>query len=325
MTRSDHNGRMASSQFGVAPEAEAKVVLLFPGALGDFLCFAGALAGARRAWPAALVVVARPDWLDLLDPRRYQGSSIDGRPVQQLFSRGPLDAARAVFGESQAIYSWTGYADADFRRRLQSLTQHQVRVFPFRAFRPGEHAIDYYARCLGVQAAAVDLHLDGAATAWADSLAAQLPTPRLVLHCGSGSQRKNWSGFAAVVRFWRRRGGSVLEIMGPAEEDRTALPGVDAVVRGALGRVAAILSRASLYLGNDSGISHLAASLGVPGIVLFGTTDSVTWAPRSERTQIVEATRACEECSPPRLCLHRLPVDEVLAAIEDRSRAMSYF
>ena len=65
------------------------------------------------------------------------------------------------------------------------------------------------------------------------------------------------------------------------------------------GRLAAVLSRCRLYIGNDSGITHLAAALGVRTIALFLETDPRVWAPRGPRVQL----------------LHRPNVEQVLSII----------
>jgi heptosyltransferase-2 len=44
-----------------------------------------------------------------------------------------------------------------------------------------------------------------------------------------------------------------------------------------------------LYIGNDSGISHLAAALGLPVIALFGPSSAVRWAPRGEKVTLLQA------------------------------------
>ena len=54
----------------------------------------------------------------------------------------------------------------------------------------------------------------------------------------------------------------------------------------ALPLLAAILSQCSLFIGNDSGITHLAAALGVPTIALFGPTDPYVWGPRGKKVFI---------------------------------------
>ena len=51
----------------------------------------------------------------------------------------------------------------------------------------------------------------------------------------------------------------------------------------ALEELAGVLASASLYLGNDSGVTHLAAAVGAPTIAVFGPTDPVIWAPVGPR------------------------------------------
>ncbi len=55
--------------------------------------------------------------------------------------------------------------------------------------------------------------------------------------------------------------------------------------------VAAIISRSGLFIGNDSGITHMAAALGIPTVAVFGPTDPAVWAPRGKSVCIV---RECD-------------------------------
>ncbi len=48
-----------------------------------------------------------------------------------------------------------------------------------------------------------------------------------------------------------------------------------------------MLSACAAYLGNDSGISHLAAALGIPALALFGPTDAAVWGPRGEHAAVL--------------------------------------
>jgi heptosyltransferase-3 len=48
------------------------------------------------------------------------------------------------------------------------------------------------------------------------------------------------------------------------------------------------LAAASLYIGNDSGITHLAAAAGAPVIAIFGPTDPALWAPRGPRVRVIQ-------------------------------------
>jgi ADP-heptose:LPS heptosyltransferase len=90
-------------------------------------------------------------------------------------------------------------------------------------------------------------------------------------------------------------------------------------------RLAALLSHASLFIGNDSGISHLAAALGVPTLAIFGPTDPLCWAPRSDRALWLQGQASCAPCSIEQLrscerqrCLESLGTEAVLAFITEK-------
>lgn len=124
---------------------------------------------------------------------------------------------------------------------------------------------------------------------------------------GASSPEKRWPSdrFAAMIDCLTERGavGSTLAVvlLGAADErwlvdavlQRLAeRPGVRCplVVLGEarLPVVAAILERARLYVGNDSGLMHLAAASGAPTVGLFGPTPAIRYRPWGERTLVVQ-------------------------------------
>lgn len=121
---------------------------------------------------------------------------------------------------------------------------------------------------------------------------------------GSGSPSKNWPlprwvDLAAAVA---EGGAPVAWIVGPAEQG-LALPRGCTAWRGLpLAELAARLSRAALYVGNDSGVSHLAAAAGCRCVVLFGPTSPALWAPRGRSVTVLRG--ACGAVS-------AISVDEV--------------
>jgi hypothetical protein len=270
--------------------------------------------------------------------------SIDRREVADLFSSGApvAEETAAVLGGFHAVYSWTGADDPNFAARLRRISAGSVRVWPFRAMRPGEHAVDYYARCAGVIPAASMLAAINCDAAWiADWQHEQVQSRSiLVVHPGSGATRKNWLGFADVCRAWQEQhGDSIALLLGPAETEGLdrgtgrhtsnkddhlnrllAMNGVQRVGGLSLPQVAALLRGSGRYLGNDSGISHLAAALGVPTVAVFGPSDPRTWAPRGARVAVVHAPRPCALCGPEIFCTHRLPVDRVLERLAAMNR-----
>ncbi|MFH0789970.1 MAG: glycosyltransferase family 9 protein [Pseudomonadota bacterium] len=92
--------------------------------------------------------------------------------------------------------------------------------------------------------------------------------------------------------------------------------------KSALPILAGVLSHCVGYLGNDSGVSHLAAALGVPTVNLFGPTDPAYWAPQGKDVTILTAGLPCAPCSPEvvklcpeKECLLSLSVNLVLDRI----------
>jgi ADP-heptose:LPS heptosyltransferase len=117
-----------------------------------------------------------------------------------------------------------------------------------------------------------------------------LPAGFLAVHPGSGSPAKNWP-FDRFVETARRLspGRPWLLVLGPAE-DAAAPPAGAIVARGLpLRRLAAVLARAGRFLGNDSGVSHLAAACGTRTLALFGPTDPAQWAPVGQSVRTLRA------------------------------------
>lgn len=151
------------------------------------------------------------------------------------------------------------------------------------------------------------LHLD--ARAQADA-AALLGDAKRVLALGPGTNfiGKQWppSNFAELARRLLRDGlpgATVLLLGGPEDEGIcaeivAALPGVSVVASaGALDLLAsaAAVARAELFVGNDSGLMHIAAATGVPTLGLFGPSDERVYGPRGARAMALRGPRTFEE------------------------------
>lgn len=111
--------------------------------------------------------------------------------------------------------------------------------------------------------------------------------PRVILHPGSGGRAKNWplAHFYALADVLEDRGLPVTWCAGPAEE--FVLPAGRHLPAMALAELAGVLAGARLYVGNDSGISHLAAATGCPSVVIFGPTNPSVWAPVGPRLTVL--------------------------------------
>jgi hypothetical protein len=130
-----------------------------------------------------------------------------------------------------------------------------------------------------------------------------------VIHPGSGSKKKNWpfKNFLQISSYIQNHGMKVLWVLGPADESIKP-PSREPVLKNpALTDLAIILSCCKRYIGNDSGISHLAAATGCQSIVLFGPSDPIVWAPRGPRVKVLRSPE--EE-------IDRLSVEDVVTYSE---------
>ena len=126
--------------------------------------------------------------------------------------------------------------------------------------------------------------------------------PLVMVHPGSGGKTKRWplERFLSVAWKIRDRGAFVVFFSGPAEED-DILDQLERFSRSADGFVhvsdadltalAALLGQCGAYVGNDSGVSHLAAAVGAPTVALFGPTDPGVWGPVGDSVHVIAADR----------------------------------
>jgi ADP-heptose:LPS heptosyltransferase len=136
---------------------------------------------------------------------------------------------------------------------------------------------------------------------------------RLVVHPGAGARAKRWSGpgFRRVADAWAGAGGEVAVLLGPAEEDDAgawSAAGYEPSTRLSLRDAAGLMGSAPLWVGNDSGMSHLAAALGRRGAVLFGPTRPRRWGPLGSLATVVFPGRSVDAVSQEVLRLLRAPI-----------------
>ncbi len=192
-----------------------------------------------------------------------------------------------------SIVSWYGANREEFRAMVRELGL-PIRFFD--ALPPaGErvHAADFFLRQAG-----------GEGRAAPRINCAQVKRPEFaVIHPFSGGGRKNWP----IERFRelaQRLPFPVQWCAGPEEV-------LDGAVRiESLWDLACWLATARVYVGNDSGITHLAAAVGTPVVAIFGPSDPAIWGPRGERVEIVRGA------------LEEINVNAVLRAVDSGLRQL---
>jgi len=290
-----------------------RILFIRGGAVGDFVLTTPVLWALREQYARAQIEVLGRREIAILAARKGPAdtvSRVDAGDLAPLFSRhGEMAAERQVYFRSfhLIVCIWPD-REGVIRERLEATgAQRIVMIDPLPARNGDVHAIDHVleqARRGGLVPKSdrpfVSLHERD--RWWAETylrVSGAGYGPLLALHAGSGSARKNWPAdcFADVCRDWFERGreGGVVLTQGPADERAVETLAMRLpedrcwVLRNTpLPRLAAVLDRCKAYVGNDSGITHLAAAISIPTVAVFGSTDSRLWAPRGRRAVTVQ-------------------------------------
>jgi heptosyltransferase III len=226
---------------------QLKRLLIRPGAIGDCIVSLPALEHLKGEYTEVWTSGPNVPLIRFADRvRSISSTGIDFFPPR-LEGMRPFDD----------VVSWYGTNRPEFR---EATSPYPVRFLDALPNAPGVHAIDFYMRQVG----------------GADGAIPRIDVPRedhgfIAVHPYSGSPKKNWPYFAELIA---RLDRSVQVCVGPEQ----SWPG--AVRYDDLYELAKWLATAALYIGNDSGITHLAAAVGIPVIAIFQASDLATWAPR---------------------------------------------
>jgi ADP-heptose:LPS heptosyltransferase len=156
--------------------------------------------------------------------------------------------------------------------------------------------------------------------------------PYAVLRPGASQANKRWpvAHFAAVARWLREAHGlATLVNLGPGDEQiegevrqhfaDTSIIVDDLDLRG----LTALLAGSCLFLGNDTGPTHIAAALGKKSVVIFGASDSKVWSPWKTEHRLVENRFPCRQCPRGRCvslassqCIVAISIEEVRKACD---------
>jgi len=152
-----------------------------------------------------------------------------------------------------------------------------------------------------------------------------------LIHPAAAFETKRWAteNFARVAEFVAGRGLAPVAIAAPHEsqilEDLLGEASVKMFSLDlSLPEVTALAARSQLFVGNDSGIAHIAAAVGTPSVVIFGSSNVANWRPWNRNAaEVVFEEMPCQPCHgyfcekfPQPECILRVPAPRVLGAIE---------
>ena len=301
---------------------QGSILVIRGGAIGDFILTLPAIAALRRQFPAAnLEILGYPHIAQLA----LAGGLVNAlRPIEAqalagFFARGGELAEGLVdyFSDFDLIISYLYDPDAIFQDNVARCTPAQFIVGPHRALdAQGDHATKVYLKPLERLAIFDPDPIPRLSFVPAERRVSEPESSSpLALHPGSGSERKNWpeaKWAELLARLIEISSMSLLLVGGEAEGDRLSrlaagLPSdrVRVAQSLALSDLGRRLARCRGFVGHDSGISHLAAAVGLRTLVMWGETALQVWRPPSDNVVVIQHPDGLEH----------LPVETVVEQI----------
>jgi ADP-heptose:LPS heptosyltransferase len=291
---------------------QGNILVIRGGAIGDFILTLPVLTALKQQFPTVnLEVLGYPNVAQLATFGNLASKvrAIEGRDLASFFARGGELSTELIsyFGKFDIIISYLYDPDEIFEENVGRCSGAQFIAGPHR---PDEaksiHATEVFLK-----------PLERLAIFEADTVP-KLEVPKafdtstttgrwLALHPGSGSESKNWPEWKWVELIHHLVKSTHLNLMmvgGEAERGKleklaqpipsTRLKLMQSVP---LPELAKWLASASGFVGHDSGISHLAAAVGVPSVILWGDTAEAVWSPRSKQITILRDTHGLKGLS----------------------------
>ncbi len=300
-TRQDGPILTRSGLAGLQPDAHVTIVRT--GGLGDTILVLPTLAILREAYPNATFTLIGSTWAEALQPLvPFAARTVH---IDRVFPPARHGGHLLnVFAASDAVIVYTATSESDFVSYVRRACPGPVLICPVMPA-AGIHAARHLAKVVASVPSGPDAlpmptlqcpHGDRLqARGWLYQQIGHGVHP-IAVHPGSGGKWKCWPAqqFAELAA---RLQVPVLLVEGPADSEvcrefAEVLPKSVPAARAAgvsLSHLAALLAESRGYIGNDSGVSHLAAALGVPTVAVFGPTDPAVWAPRGPDVSIVTA------------------------------------
>lgn len=296
-----------------------------PGALGDVILFGRLL--SRLGGPVTLVTGSEKGRLLAEAGAVEKALDFDALPMHEAFTDTPVGECglTRLLGSHDRLISCFAAGNRAAELRLAAMCGAQDAAFP--PVRPPAsfegHLLELWADLLGVPFGPAEPAGWPIPDSWRRAARAALadigivpPRPYLVFHPGAGARRKCWplDRFVELSRLLasaRGPGAGIVFVVGPVEHERWGPGRIEPLRRQGplllsppLSELAGVLAGAGGFVGNDSGVAHLAAAVGTPTVVLFGPTRPRHFAPRGQAVTTI-AAEAMED----------IPVGRVLAAL----------
>ena len=288
-----------------------RALIIRTGAVGDVVLTLPVLAALKHHYPEIKIdVLGNKTNLSLLIEGGYAETalSIDRREMTSLFVKDGLPSAaiRRIMQTYDLVVSYLPDPDGVFTSNIRQTSNGQVLTG---SARPIPHLRTHMTQVLMAVLRPLNIHsmdLPPTLRVPPSSVPDCYSTRERVIaiHPGSGGKYKCWppDRYAALIKRIDALGFRPLITVGPADDDTLSelLSLVDKdshflFENRSLTEIAGMLSQCRAMIGNDTGITHLAAAVGTPVIALFGPTDPAVWGPRGQNVHILWGNENIEE------------------------------
>jgi ADP-heptose:LPS heptosyltransferase len=280
--------------------SRGKILVIRGGAIGDFILTLPAIAALRKQFPQTHIEVlgySHIASLAKLAGYAAEVKSIEAGALAGFFARrGKLNELLGeYFASFNIVVSYLYDPDKIFQENVARVSKAQFIAGPHR---PDErepiHATEVFLKPLE------RLAIFDADPVPRIDLRQQPAGGTLAVHPGSGSDKKNWPEerwAELLTRIAHETTWPVLLLGGEAEQERvqrlsSILPVQRLIVtmHQPLPDVARRLAACRAFVGHDSGITHLAAAVGLRGVALWGTSSEHVWRPRTDKFELLRGS-----------------------------------
>ena len=295
------------------------ILVIRTGAIGDLVLSLPLLMALRKCYRQSwLEVMGYHSRLELLEGRYYADRicSVEQSGMASLFVQNGMlpEKLAQYFASFDLVVSLVSDPDGLFSANLRRAgVKKVISIVPL----PPQSGSEHYSRYLlsqlthgGMKAGLTEpkLFLTEADREYASQFWREHGFGRvLAVHAGSGSPRKAWrpEGFVEVANWAiEKLGMQVLLVSGPADQKAVhqVLQGMESrkslmLENFPLTKLAALLQKCRVFVGNDSGITHIASAVGTPTVAVFGPSDPRIWGPQGKHTAVVKSSFPCSPCT----------------------------
>ncbi len=267
-----------------------RLLICHAGALGDFILTWPALLGLKHhPKNFELLVIGRRQFLDLAIKYGVidRGFDLESREMMDFFQGFKIPE---ILGEPAGAVLWLRNAGKIKELLTPICTFPIICIDPFPAI--NMHLSHYY--CLELRRYFSIPYPENITNILPELEQDQQRAQYVVIHPGSGSSSKNFStGFYLQIRSILHSYGlkKINFILGPAESNDldNSFPGAEIIRPRNVLDLSEQLEQAFLFVGNDSGVSHLAGFLGIPTVVFYRSTDPNIWGVRGRRVWYIQS------------------------------------